>query len=67
VLGRPGVLLADGEVAGTWRTKSSGSKLTITVESFGPLSKAVWTQVDAEAERVATVRGAADVTVKHVD
>ncbi len=67
VLGRPGVLLVDGEVAGTWRTKSAGKKLTITVESFGPLRKAAWTQVDAEAERVAAARGAADVTVKHLD
>lgn len=63
VLGRPGALFADGEIAGTWRTKASGRTLTITVEAFGPLPASVWTQVDEEAERVATVRGASDVKV----
>lgn len=64
VLGRPGALFVDGEIAGTWRTKAGGRKLTITVEAFGPLRPSAWKQVDAEAERVAEVRGAADVTVK---
>jgi hypothetical protein len=64
VLGRPGALFVDGEIVGTWRTKSSGAKLTITVEAFVPLGPSVWTQVEAEAERVAEVRGAQDVTVK---
>lgn len=63
VLGRPGALLADGEIVGTWRTKSSGAKLTVTVEAFGPLPASVWKAVDQEAERVATVRGAPDVRV----
>ncbi len=67
VLGRPGVLFVDGEIVGTWRTKSSGKKLTITVESFAPLPRSVWPKIDAEAERVATARGAPDVTVKRVD
>ena len=67
VLGRPGVLLVDGEIAGTWRTKSAAKKLTITVEPFGPLRKSAWPDVDAEAERVASVRGAQDVSVKHAD
>jgi hypothetical protein len=69
VLGRPGVLLVDGEVAGTWRTKAAGTKagpkLTITVTEFAPLPASVWRQVDEEAARVAEVRGASDVTVKH--
>ncbi|HEV7206405.1 MAG TPA: crosslink repair DNA glycosylase YcaQ family protein [Jatrophihabitans sp.] len=63
VLGRPGVLLVEGEVAGAWRTRASAKKLTITVETFGSVPAAVWKQVDAEAERVAAVRGAADVVV----
>ena len=64
VLGRPGVLLVDGEIAGMWRTKASGKTLTITVEAFGPLPPKVWKQVDAEAERVAEVRGASDLRVQ---
>ena len=66
VLGRPGALFVDGEVAGTWRTKSSGKKATITVEAFGSLRPAVWKKIDVEAERVATARGLADVSIKHV-
>ena len=64
VLGRPGALFVDGEIVGTWRTKTSGRKLTITVDAFAPLRPSVWKQVDAEAQRVAEARGAADVTVK---
>jgi hypothetical protein len=64
VLGRPGVLLVDGEVAGTWRTKASGTRLTITVTPFAALPDSVWRRVEEEAERVAQVRGSADVTVK---
>jgi hypothetical protein len=63
VLGRPGVLFVDGEVVGTWRTRASGSKLTVAVAAFAPLPPPVWRQVEAEAERVAAVRGAADVSV----
>jgi hypothetical protein len=66
VLGRPGVLFVDGEVAGVWRTKTSGKNLTITVEAFGPLPSKVWQRVDAEAERVAGARGAPNVKVARV-
>jgi hypothetical protein len=57
VLGRPGAVFVDGEVVGTWRPKSSGRKLTVAVEAFAPLPPGVWDQVEAEAQRVATVRG----------
>jgi hypothetical protein len=67
VLGRPGVLFVDGEVVGIWRPKSSGKRLTLTVDAFGPLPPPVWTAIEAEAERVAATRGAADVTVKPVE
>jgi hypothetical protein len=56
VLARPGVLLVDGEIAGTWRGRSSGGKLTVTVEPFGALPETAWDEVEAEAERVAAVR-----------
>jgi hypothetical protein len=67
VLGRPGALFVDGEVAGVWRTKASGKKLTITVEAFGPLPPRVWKQVEAEAQRVGEVRAAGDVRVTRVE
>ncbi|MDQ2750019.1 MAG: winged helix DNA-binding domain-containing protein [Actinomycetota bacterium] len=67
VLGRPGAVFVDGEVAGTWRPKSSGKKLTLKVEAFAPLPPSAWKQIEAEAQRVAAVRGAADVTVSRVE
>jgi hypothetical protein len=63
VLGRPGVVFAGGEVAGMWRTKSTKSRLTINVEEFAPIPAPLWRQVEAEAARVAAVRGAPDVTL----
>jgi hypothetical protein len=67
VLGRPGVLFVDGEVLGTWRTRSSGRKLTVAVAAFAPLPPAVWRQVEAEAQRVAAVRGATAVVVSRAE
>jgi len=64
VLGRPGALFVDGEVAGTWRPKSSGSKLTLQVSAFAPLPPDVWDQIEAEAVRVGAVRGATSVAVR---
>jgi hypothetical protein len=57
VLGRPGAVFVDGEVVGTWRPKASGAKLTIVVDEFAPLPAPARTQLEAEAERVAAVRG----------
>lgn len=63
VLGRPGAVFVDGEVAGTWRTRASGRKLTVTVEAFAPLPPGVWEQIEAQAQRVADVRGANSVSL----
>jgi hypothetical protein len=67
VLGRPGVLLVDGEVVGTWRPRSSGKKMTLTVEAIVPQPPSTWQQIAAEAERVAAVRGASSVAVSRVE
>ena len=63
VLGRPGALFADGEVVGTWRTRASGKKVTVEVDAVAPLPPSTWRAVDAEAERLAQVRGASDVSI----
>ena len=63
VLGRPGVLLVDGEVLGVWRSKATKTRLTLTVEAFAPLSKAQWAQVEAEAARVGEARAIGNVAV----
>ena len=67
VLGRPGALFVDGEVAGTWRPRAAGKKLTLTLEAFAPLPPSTWAAIEAEAERVAAVRGAPDVAVTRVE
>jgi hypothetical protein len=57
VLGRPGAVFVDGEVAGTWRPKAAGKKLTLDVRTFAPLPPDTWTELEQEAARVAAVRG----------
>jgi hypothetical protein len=56
VLGRPGAVLVDGEVAGTWRPRRSGSSLTVAVEPWRDLTGAERAAVTAEAERLAAFR-----------
>jgi hypothetical protein len=64
ILGNPGALLVDGEIAGTWRAKAAGKReLTITVAPFGSLSKKSITGIEAEAAVVAGVRGIARAAV----
>ncbi len=57
-LGRPGAVLVDGEVAGLWRPRTSGTKLAVTVTPWGDLA-AVQVRVQEEAERLAATRGLA--------
>jgi hypothetical protein len=58
VLGRPGAVVDErGEVIGTWRPKSAGGRLTITVEPWTRLTAATRRLVTGEAERLAAFRG----------
>jgi hypothetical protein len=63
ILGSPGALLADGDIAGIWRTKGSGKKLEFTITAFDPLRPAAREAAEAEAARVATARGFANFTI----
>lgn len=63
-LGNPGALLVDGDIAGTWRAKLSGKRLTLTVTPFAPLPARARKALTAEAETVAAARGATTVTVE---
>jgi hypothetical protein len=56
-LGRPGAVLVDGEVAGTWRPRTRGRRLTVQVEPWRPLPAAVLAAVGEQAERLAAFRG----------
>lgn len=56
VLGRPGAVLAGGDIAGTWRPRKSGSKLTVRVELWGRASAPARSAIKDEAERLARHR-----------
>lgn len=57
ILGSPGALLADGEIAGVWRAKASGKKrLDFTVTAFDTPRPAVRKAAEEEAARVAATR-----------
>jgi hypothetical protein len=57
VLGRPGAVVADGDVVATWRPRTSGKALTVVVEPWGDLTSTVARAVRGEAERLAAHRG----------
>lgn len=56
VLGRPGAVLVDGEIAGMWRPRKSGNKLRVHVELWGKPSRSVRDAVSDSAERLAAHR-----------
>ncbi|SDF51465.1 Winged helix DNA-binding domain-containing protein [Blastococcus fimeti] len=58
-IGRPGAVLADGDVVGTWRARKAGKALDLAVEPFGPVPPALRAAVEEQAERLATFRGLA--------
>ncbi|BCY05439.1 DNA glycosylase AlkZ-like family protein [Actinoplanes sp. L3-i22] len=63
VLGNPGVVLLDGEIAGVWRPRLSGKKrVDLTVTAFGPLTAARRERIEAEAAQVARARGVPSAT-----
>ena len=54
VLGRPGAVLVDGEVAGTWRPTTKAGRLALTVTPWRPFDRHA---VEEQAERMAAARG----------
>jgi hypothetical protein len=56
----PGAVLSDGRLAGLWRAKARGRKAEVVVERLGRLPRR---EVEDEAQRVATLRGAAEAAV----
>ncbi|SDF95597.1 Winged helix DNA-binding domain-containing protein [Blastococcus aurantiacus] len=57
IIGRPGAVLADGDVVGSWRARKAGTSLDLTMEPFGPLPSRLRAAVEAQAERLADHRG----------
>lgn len=56
VLGRPGAVLRQDEIVGTWRPRTSGRKLTVTVRLWGRMGRPARQQVTQQAERLAVHR-----------
>ncbi|GID26327.1 winged helix DNA-binding protein [Paractinoplanes brasiliensis] len=64
ILGNPGVLLVDGEVAGVWRAKMAGKKrVDLSVTLFRSLPGTRRKQVEQESAEVARARGVPEATV----
>ena len=64
VLGNPGVVLADGEIAGVWRAKLiAGKRVDLTVTPFGPLARPQRAEIEEECAHVARARGVPSATV----
>jgi hypothetical protein len=57
-LGRPGGVLVDGEIAGTWRARKAGKAVTVSVDLWAPVTAAARTAIGEEAERLARFRRA---------
>ena len=54
IIGRPGGVLVDGDLVGTWRPRKAGKKLSLTVELWADVPRGA---LEEQAERLAAVRG----------
>lgn len=63
-VGSPGVVLVDGAVAGTWRSRRTGRTVTFTVDLFESLSPALLGELNAETNRLALLRGTSAAVVQ---
>lgn len=63
-VGAPGTVLTDGRITGSWRPRTSGRKLTVSITSFGPLSARHRKSLETEAEQLAPLRGASSVHIE---
>ncbi|KQR11112.1 winged helix DNA-binding domain-containing protein [Cellulomonas sp. Leaf334] len=57
VIGRPGAVLVDGEIVGTWRPRAKGKQLALELDEWVPWSRGTRTAVRVEHERLAEFRG----------
>jgi hypothetical protein len=57
-VGGPGLVLVDGEPAGTWTSRRAGRSLNVTVEPFDRLSKSDRLAITDEVDSIAALRGA---------
>lgn len=57
VIGRPGAVVAGGDVLALWRPRTSGRRLRLAVEPWTRLTKPIRTALEEQAERLAAHRG----------
>ncbi|MFC0715688.1 winged helix DNA-binding domain-containing protein [Cellulomonas biazotea] len=57
VLGRPGAVMVDGEVVGTWRPRARGRRLGLDLDPWVPWDRSTARAVEQEHERLAAFRG----------
>ncbi|MDQ3631266.1 MAG: winged helix DNA-binding domain-containing protein [Actinomycetota bacterium] len=62
-LAGPGVVLADGQVVGTWRAKMIGRRLQVTPSALGAARLPAAARLLPEAEALAAARGLTDATL----
>ncbi|WP_089010085.1 DNA glycosylase AlkZ-like family protein [Micromonospora viridifaciens] len=67
VLGRPGAVVVDGEVTGTWRPRQSGGKLTVQVQLWSAVPGRIRAAIAEQAERLAAHRQLRLVKADFVD
>lgn len=58
VLGRPGAVLAGGDVVGTWRPRAKGRRLGVELDPWVPWDRALTAAVAEQHARLAAFRGA---------
>lgn len=56
VLGRPGAVLRDGEIIGSWRPRAAGRKLTVRVDLWSTVPAKTRAAIGEQAQRLADFR-----------
>jgi hypothetical protein len=64
VIGQPGAVLVDGDVAGIWRPKATRKRLDLRITQFVAIPKDVHRELRAEATRLGELRGIPETTVQ---
>ncbi|GAB3353553.1 hypothetical protein GCM10027452_21810 [Micromonospora halotolerans] len=67
VLGRPGAVLVDGQLVGTWRPRKSGRTVKLTVQPWQKLPATTRDTIVEEAERLAAHRTVSLAGVEFAD